>query len=140
VGIDLGFSSLEAEGENRFRSLRRELGITSFGMNLITLLPGERGRIHAHERQEEVYAVLSGELTLLVQGGEEHVLGANRVARVGPSVRRQLVNRGPQSLVLLALGSAGEPAGRDGLAWESFDDEGEGRPPQDVPLPENLPG
>ena len=109
-------------------------------MNLITLLPGERGRIHAHERQEEVYAVLSGELALLVEGGEEHVLAANRVARVGPSVRRQLVNRGPELLVLLALGSAGEPAGRDGLAWESFDDEGPGRAPQDVALPENLPG
>jgi uncharacterized cupin superfamily protein len=131
---------LEPEGEDRFRSLRRELGITSFGMNLITLLPGERGRVHAHERQEEVYAVLSGELTLLVEGGEEHVLHGSQVVRVGPSTRRQLVNRGPQPLVLLALGGAGEHVGRDGLAWESFDDEVPGRAPQDVPLPENLPG
>jgi uncharacterized cupin superfamily protein len=140
VGIELGFSSLQAEGENRFRSLRRELGITSFGMNLITLLPGERGRVHAHERQEEVYAVLSGELTLLVEGGVEQVLHGSQVVRVGPSTRRQLVNAGPQPLVLLALGGAGEHVGRDGLAWESFDDEGPGRAPQDVPLPENLPG
>jgi uncharacterized cupin superfamily protein len=140
VGIELGFSSLQAEGSDRFRSLRRELGITSFGMNLITLLPGERGRIHAHERQEEVYAVLEGVLTLLVEDGGEHVLDGSQVVRVGPSTRRQLVNRGPARIVLLALGSAGEPPGRDGVAWESWDDEGPGRPPQDVPLPEKLAG
>jgi uncharacterized cupin superfamily protein len=139
VGVELSFSSLDPEGEDRFRSLRRELGITSFGMNLITLLPGERGRIHAHERQEEVYAVLDGELTLLTGAGEEHVLAKGRVARVAPALRRQLVNHGPDTLVLLALGGAGEHVGRDGRAWESWDEEGAGRAPQDVPLPENLP-
>ena len=38
------------------------------------LRPGQRGRIHRHERQEEVYLVLRGTLTLEVEG-EERDLG-----------------------------------------------------------------
>jgi uncharacterized cupin superfamily protein len=135
---DIAYATIARDGSERFQSLRRELGVTSFGMNVIALAPGERGRIHAHERQEEVYLVLEGELTLLVEGAEE-VLGPDRLVRIGPSVRRQLVNAGPRRLVLLALGGSGDHAGRDGLAWVSWEDDSPGRPPQDIPLPENLP-
>ena len=143
IGVDFGgtkieAASLDADGGERFVPLRRQLGVESFGMNLIVLEPRQRGRIHSHERQEEVYVVLDGELTLLVDG-VEHVLAANQVARVGPSVRRQLVNAGSERLVLLALGGSGEHVGRDGAAWESWEQEGPGRPPQEVPLPEDLP-
>jgi mannose-6-phosphate isomerase-like protein (cupin superfamily) len=124
--------------EERFQALRRELGVTSFGLNAITLLPKQRGRIHRHERQEEVYLVLEGELTLIVEG-EEQVLGAGTLVRVGPETRRQLVNAGTEPLRLLALGGYGEHEGRDGHAWESWDEGGEGRPPQEVPLPPDLP-
>jgi len=124
--------------EQRFQPLRRQLGGTAFGINLIVLAPGERGRIHAHEHQEEIYLVLEGELTLGIEG-EEQMLGRNAVARVGPAVRRQLLNRGTERLVLLALGGAGPHIGRDGRAWESWDEEGEGRSPQEVPLPSDLP-
>jgi uncharacterized cupin superfamily protein len=134
---DIAFAALDRDSGERFQALRRELGVSSFGMNLIVLQPGQRGRIHAHERQEEVYLVLEGELTLLVEGGE-HVLGPDRLVRVGPEVRRQLISAGPERVVLLALGGAGEHVGRDGLAWESWQDEGPGRPPQDIPLPDDL--
>jgi uncharacterized cupin superfamily protein len=134
----LAFATLDPDNGERFQALRRDLGVSSFGMNLIVLQPGQRGRIHAHERQEEVYLVLEGELTLLVEGAE-HVLGRGRLARLGPAVRRQLVNRGPERLVLLALGGDAEDAGRDGRAWTSWDEGGEGRAPQDVPMPEDLP-
>src|SRR3954463_10134765 len=110
---DIAFTSLAPGSGERFQPLRRELGVTSFGLNLITLQPRERGRVHAHERQEEVYLVLEGELTLVVEG-TEHVLGRGRLARVGPAVRRQLVNRGGERVVLVALGGAGEHEGRDG--------------------------
>jgi uncharacterized cupin superfamily protein len=112
--------------------------VQGFGINLLTLEPRQRGRIHDHERQEEVYLVLDGELTLMVEG-DEHVLGPGDLARVGPGTRRQLVNRGPERLVVLALGAAGEHIGRDGRAWESWEETGEGRPPQETPLPEDLP-
>ena len=136
---DVAFTALDLDNQERFQSLRRELGVQSFGINLITLPPGARGRIHAHERQEEVYLVVEGELTLVVEG-EEHSLERGRLARVGPAVRRQLVNKGPERLALLALGGSGEHAGRDGKAWESWDEEGPGRAPQDVPMPADLPG
>jgi mannose-6-phosphate isomerase-like protein (cupin superfamily) len=129
---------LDRSGDARFQTLRRELGVSSFGMNLIALAPGERGRIHSLEHQEEVYLVLDGELTLVVER-EPMVLGRDSAARVAPGVRRQLSNAGREPLVLLALGAAGEHAGRDGAAWVDWDEPGPGRPPQEVPLPENLP-
>ena len=136
---DVSFAELAPQAGERFLALRRQLGVSSFGINLIALEPRQRGRIHAHELQEEVYLVLEGELTLLLDGEVEHRLTRGRLVRVGPSVRRQLVNAGTERLVLLALGGAGEHAGRDGAAWESWQEGGEGRPPQEVPLPEDLP-
>ena len=127
---------LEFDGEERFQPLRRALGVSTFGLNLIRLRPGQRGRIHRHERQEEVYVVLEGTLTLGIEG-EERELARGGLARVAPAVRRQLVNRGPEPLVLLALGGAEPHAGRDGMAYASWD-ETEGRPPPEVPLPSDV--
>ena len=77
--------------------LRRRLGVTAFGLNQIMLRPGQRGRIHRHEHQEEVYLVLSGTLTLEVEG-EARDLAAGDLARIGPEVRRRMVNLGPGDL------------------------------------------
>ena len=131
------FAQLDFDSPERFQRLRAELGVTSFGLNLIVLQPGQRGRIHRHHRQEEVYAVLDGTLTLFVEG-EEHALERGAVARVAPLVRRQLVNRGPGRVALLAVGGAEPHEGRDGEAFESWD-AAEGRPPQETPLPPDLP-
>jgi uncharacterized cupin superfamily protein len=136
--LDVTFAMLDYDGGERFQTLRRELGVEAFGINLILLAPRERGRIHSHDHQEEVYLVLDGELTLIVER-TEHVLGEKRLARVPAAVRRQLVNAGPARLVLLALGAAGEHAGRDGRAWESWDERGPGRPPLEIALPADLP-
>jgi uncharacterized cupin superfamily protein len=135
---DVTFATLDYEHGERFQTLRRELGVSAFGINLLLFAPGERGRIHSHEKQEEVYVVLAGELTLVVER-VEHALDAKRVARVAPGVRRQLVNAGPERLVLLAFGGVGEHVGRDGHAWQSWDEGGPGRAPQEIALPENLP-
>jgi mannose-6-phosphate isomerase-like protein (cupin superfamily) len=122
-----------------FQTLRRDLGVTSFGINALTLAPKQRLRVHRHEKQEEVYLVLEGELTLIVEG-EPSVLPKGSLVRVPPELRRQLTNPGSEPLVLLALGGYGEHEGRDGLAWSSWEEEGEGRSPQEVPLPDDLPG
>ena len=119
-------------------TLRRELGVTSLGLNEIVLRPGERGRIHRHHHQEEVYLVLEGTLTLLIEG-DEQTLERGELIRVAPDLRRQLVNRGPDRVMLLALGGAGEHQGRDGLAYPDWDTpEDEARPPQETPLPPDL--
>jgi mannose-6-phosphate isomerase-like protein (cupin superfamily) len=127
---------LDPDVGERFLSLRRPLGVTSFGINQIVLEPRQRGRIHRHERQEEVYLVLEGTLTLLIEGDESQ-LGAGELVRVAPAVRRQLVNRGPGRLVLLALGGAGDHQGRDGEAFASWEQES-GVSPQELPLPPDL--
>ena len=128
---------LDRDTRERIVSLRRQLGVSTFGMNQIVLQPRQRGRIHRHERQEEVYLVLEGELTLLVEG-EEMTLRQGELIRVAPALRRQLVNLGPRPLVMLALGGDGEHHGRDGEAFESWEDES-GVAPQELPLPRDLP-
>lgn len=129
-------TKLEPEPADRFVPLRRQLGVTSFGLNQIVLAAGNRGRIHRHENQEEVYLVLEGQLTLLVER-EPHELSTGELIRVAPGLRRQLVNRGPGRLVLIALGGAGGHRGRDGEAFTSWDAT-TGAPPQDTPLPADL--
>ncbi len=131
------FAQLDLDTEERFQRLRAELGVSTFGLNLIVLQPGQAGRIHRHERQEEVYLVLEGELSLMLEG-EEHRVPAGGLARVAPEVRRQLVNRRPQRLVLLALGGATPHESRDGVAYASWE-ETEGASPQEIPLPADVP-
>jgi len=132
-----GRARLEPDSSERFVPLRRQLGVSSFGLNQIVLQPGQRGRIHRHGSQEEVYLVLDGTLTLLVEG-EESVLERGELVRVAPALRRQLGNRGPGVLLVLAIGGASEHVGRDGEAFTSWDAQ-DGAPPQEVPLPEDLP-
>ena len=134
---DVTFTTMNPANGEVFQSLRRELGVSSFGMNLITLAPRQRLRIHRHERQEEVYVVLEGELSLGVEG-VDHAVTRGTVVRVGSTARRQLVNRGRTPVVVLALGGAGEHVSRDALAWTAWDEEGDGHPPQEVPLPADL--
>jgi mannose-6-phosphate isomerase-like protein (cupin superfamily) len=132
----VAYTRLDLDAPERFVALRRELGVSTFGMNLIVLRPGQQGRIHRHERQEEVYLVLEGTLTLAVEG-EERALGPGELARVAPAVRRRLMNRGGERVALIALGGAEPHEGRDGVAYESWEDT-EGRSPQEIPLPPDL--
>jgi len=129
--------ALDADGEDRFQRLRRDLGVTTFGLNLIRLRPRQQGRIHRHQRQEEVYAVLEGTLTLEVEG-EPRELPEGTLARVAPGIRRRLSNRGDAPLLVLAIGGAEPHEGRDAEAFTAWEDE-TGAAPQDVPLPPDLP-
>jgi quercetin dioxygenase-like cupin family protein len=135
---DFTSARIDFETSERFISLRRALEVESVGINQITLAPGQRGRIHRHGRQEEIYLVLAGTLTIAIED-EPHELVAGTVARVAPHVRRQLVNAGSEACVVVAVGASGGYVGRDGEAFTSWD-EREGRPPQEVPLPDDLPG
>jgi|SRR5829696_4579959 len=134
-GVD--FAQLDLDTSERFQRLRQLLGVSTFGMNLIVLRPGQVSRIHRHERQEEVYLVLEGELTLVIEG-EEHPVATGGIVRVAPDVRRQLVNKRPQRVAILALGGATPHEGRDGQAFASWDAT-ESAPPQEIPLPGDVP-
>ncbi len=130
-------TSLQPDGDEQFVSLRRPLGVTTFGINQIALGPGQRLRIHRHQHQEEVYLVLEGRLTVAFQE-ELAELGPGELLRVAPSVRRQLLNRSRERVLLIALGGDGEHQGRDGEAFTSWE-QATGAPPQQVPLPDDLP-
>jgi mannose-6-phosphate isomerase-like protein (cupin superfamily) len=138
VRMETGTSrtALQPDTTERMVLLRRELGVTSFGINQLTLQPGQRGRIHLHTNQEEVYLVLEGTLTVLVEG-EPHELAYGELLRVGPDVRRQIANYGRGRVTVLALGGSGEHVGRDARAFTDWDSESSGTP-QEVPLPEDI--
>jgi uncharacterized cupin superfamily protein len=133
VDTDVEIAHLDWESTERFTSLRRALGVTSFGLNQITLQPGHRGRIHRHRSQEEVYLVLAGVLTVRCEN-DEHELREGQLIRVAPHVRRQLANAGAGRCVVVAIGGAGEHIGRDGEAFADWS-ETVGRDPSEVPLP-----
>jgi mannose-6-phosphate isomerase-like protein (cupin superfamily) len=127
---------LDYDYGDRFLPLRRQLGVTSFGMNQLVLQPGQRGRIHRHEHQEEVYLVLEGRLTIVIES-EPTEITEGELLRVAPGLRRQLVNYGPERVVLLALGGAAEHRGRDGEAFMAWEDENP-TTPQEMPMPPDL--
>ena len=82
--------------------------------------------------------MLEGTLTLLVED-EPRELGRGELARVAPEVRRQLVNRGTEPLSA-ARGRRRAPRTRAATAAPTSRGTrtGEGSPPADVPLPEDL--
>ena len=130
-------TALDYETQERFVSLRRPLGVSSFGINQITLQPGQRLRIHRHALQEEVYFVARGKLAVMIEGGQKLELAEGELARVPASVRRQLVNRFADPCTVVAIGASGSHEGRDAEAFTDWD-ASEGRPPQEVPLPPDL--
>jgi quercetin dioxygenase-like cupin family protein len=130
--------ALNLETDERFVSLRKRLGVTAFGINQLTLQPGQRMRIHRHAGQEEVYLVIEGRLTVLVED-VAHTVAAGELMRIAPEVRRQLINQHRERVTLVALGSAAdghEP--RDAEAFNTWE-ETTGGQPRDVPLPDDLP-
>jgi uncharacterized cupin superfamily protein len=133
---DISFAQVDRETSERFVPLRRELGVSAFGINQLTLQPGQSMRVHIHEQQEEVYLVLEGELTVVVEG-TEHVLKPDQLLRVAPPVKRQLLNAGSERTTLIALGGTGDHQSRDALAWPDWDAAASepGKSPKDVPLP-----
>lgn len=134
----VSFTKLDFDAGERFVRLAGTLGVESFGFNQLVLEPGQGGRIHRHGRQEEVYVVLAGTLTLEYDG-ERHELGEGDVARVAPDVKRQLSNRTDSRVAMIAIGGAIPHVSRDGIAYNDWDDE-EGKPPRDVTPPENVGG
>ena len=65
------FGSIDELGEGYgFRKVRRELGVTAFGVNAIVMPPGYVGFHHYHDTQDELYFVHSGEAHVEVEGEE----------------------------------------------------------------------
>jgi len=97
-----------------FRKVRRALDVTEFGVNAIVLPPAYTSRRHFHERQQELYVVLSGEIEFEL-GDARHTLGPGGLARVDAPVVRALRNTSDtEDAVFLCVGGEGGYVGRDG--------------------------
>jgi mannose-6-phosphate isomerase-like protein (cupin superfamily) len=102
-----------------FRKVRRELGVTAFGVNAVVMPPGYVSGRHLHERQEELYFVHSGTVEFTFNEGETQVLGPGGFARVDPATVRSLRNvSGTDDAVYVCVGGAGGYVGRDGVVPE----------------------
>jgi quercetin dioxygenase-like cupin family protein len=104
---------MEAVFGGGFVKARGELGVTSFGMQVIQLPPGYEDyplHDHAESGQEEVFLALKGSGWIEIDG-ERVELEPEVFVRVGPEPKRK-VFAGPDGLRMLALG------GTPGAAYE----------------------
>ena len=90
-----------------FIKARAELGVTSFGMQVIAM-PPDYGDYpehdHAGDGQEEVYAALDGSGWIDVEG-ERVEFDKETLVRVPPGTKRK-VYAGPQGLRMLVVGAS----------------------------------
>jgi len=99
-----------------FKRARAELGVESFGMQIIDMPPNYDGypeHDHSEDGQEEVYLTLRGSGEIEIEG-ERFPLDEDHVARVGPGVKRK-VWPGEGGIRILVLG------GKAGEAYEAPD-------------------
>jgi mannose-6-phosphate isomerase-like protein (cupin superfamily) len=112
------FDEMESAIGGVFVRARAELGVSSFGMQVINLPPGFDEPYAAHAQgmayepanhgQEEVYVPLRGRATL-VAGDERWELAPGMAVRVGAAQMRNIVT-GAEPFQMLALGGIpGEP-------------------------------
>lgn len=97
--------------------VRRTLGIGSFGVNLVEIAPGTG--IPEHDEtardQEELFVVLSGNPTLVVDG-RDHPAPAGTFARLDPVLVRSVRNDGDEPASVLIV-SAPRTSGYEPLSW-----------------------
>ena len=119
TGDGWAVGSVDGIGEGPgFRKIRRELGVQAFGVNAIVLPPGYESQIHKHERQQELYIVLRGEIEMRL-GDERRVLGPGGLARVDAGTVRSLRNTSDSDeATYVCVGGEGGYVGRDGVPVE----------------------
>lgn len=105
-----------------FRKVRRELGVSAFGINALVMPPRYAGTAHSHERQQEIYFVHRGEVEIEFSDGSRHLLGPGGMARVDAPTVRCVRNLSSEDAVLLIAGGSDGYVGRDGRppgeGWE----------------------
>ena len=109
------FGSIDELGEGYgFRSVRRALGVTAFGVNAIVMPPGFDGFLHYHDTQDELYFVHRGRARVEV-GGEVRELGAGGLLHAEAATPRKVSNASEdEDLVLFVVGGKDGYVERDG--------------------------
>jgi len=98
-----------------FRKVRSALDVTAFGVNAVVMPAGYATGRHFHQRQQELYLVLEGEIEFEFGDGEKQTLGRGGVARVDPATVRRMRNTSADAEAMyFAVGGDGGYVGRDG--------------------------
>ena len=114
-GDGYALANVDALGDGPgFRKVRRELGVTAFGVNAIEIPPGYETGKHFHEEQEELYFVFRGRVEFGFGDGSTHVVGPGGLARVDAQTVRKIKNVGDEPAVYLVAGGKDGYVGRDG--------------------------
>jgi quercetin dioxygenase-like cupin family protein len=107
----------DCERTGKWSLVRRSLGLEAFGMNVVTIPPGEQ--IPEHDEtgrdQEEVFLALTGDATLVVDGDDQS-LRQGTFARLDPTVTRTVRNNGSEAATVL-IASAPRSSGYEPMGW-----------------------
>jgi mannose-6-phosphate isomerase-like protein (cupin superfamily) len=113
LAVAHSFGSIDEMGDGVFRKVRRELGVTAFGVNVLVLPPGIVSRPHYHAEQDELYFVHRGRARFDV-AKDSVELGPGGLVHVESTTPRRVTNVGDEDLVLLVVGAKDGYVGRDG--------------------------
>jgi mannose-6-phosphate isomerase-like protein (cupin superfamily) len=106
---------LDALGEGYgFRKMRKGLGVSAFGVNVITMPAGYETGSHYHDVQEELYFVHHGTIEMVFGDGSKHRLSEGGSARVDAATLRKVRNVGEGDATYLCAGGKDGYVGRDG--------------------------
>jgi quercetin dioxygenase-like cupin family protein len=98
-----------------FRKIRKELGVTAFGVNAIVIPPSYATGRHLHEKQEELYFLHSGRIAIEFDDGTSHELEPGGLAWVdAPTVRKIRNLSESEDAVYVVVGGKDGYVGRDG--------------------------
>jgi quercetin dioxygenase-like cupin family protein len=102
-----------------FRKIRKELGVTAFGVNAIVLPPSYETGSHYHDEQEELYFVHSGRVEFTFGDGSTQKLGPGGLAWVDAPTPRKVRNLSDsEEAVYVVVGGKDGYVGRDGKLAE----------------------
>ncbi len=104
-----------------FRKVRKELGVTAFGVNAIEFPPHYEAGRHFHDEQEELYFVHRGRVEIDFGDDTTQELGTGALARVDAATVRRIRNPGDEPALLLVTGGKDGYVGRDGRLPEGED-------------------
>jgi mannose-6-phosphate isomerase-like protein (cupin superfamily) len=121
VGEGYAVGDLAAIGEGYgFRKVRKQLGVTAFGVNALVRPPGYETKWHYHDLQQELYFVHRGAIEMEFGDGSSHRLEEGAFARVDAATVRKIRILGPQDTVYVCVGAKDGYIGHDGRTPEGM--------------------
>ena len=116
-----GVESVKGPGSLRWTPLRKHLGITAFGINAYTATEVGQDVVEEHTEErlghEEIYLVVSGSATFVLDGEEVEVPAGSVVFLRDPKVKRY-ARAEEAGTTVLAVG--GKPGSHEISGWEYF--------------------